>query len=70
MEIYHQIARRPPVKQVQSYLKGQWQYGQGKEQTLHNPITGSPIATACTEGLDLAGAKAYAQNREPPLWRR
>jgi len=49
------------VKQVQSFLCGEWQYGQGKEQTLYNPITGENVATACTDGLDLAAAKAHAQ---------
>ena len=47
--------------QVKSYLCGEWHYGAGREQSLYNPLNGDVIATACTDGIDLAAAKVYAQ---------
>ena len=46
--------------QVKSFLCGEWHYGQGREQNLFNPLNGEAIATACTDGIDLIAAKAYA----------
>ena len=49
--------------QVKSFLCGAWHYGQGREQTLYNPLTGEAIATACTDGIDLHAAEAYAKQK-------
>ena len=42
--------------QLRSFLGGQWLAGSGSPQTLLNPATEEPLATASSNGLDLRGA--------------
>ena len=46
---------------LKSYVGGKWIFGTGKPATLVNPSTEEPIATASTEGVDFAGAVAFAR---------
>lgn len=48
--------------ELTSFLQGTWRAGKGKAQTLYNPSTEEPVATASTEGLDLGAALAYARD--------
>ncbi len=50
------------MRQLTSYLEGRWVRGAGVAQTLVNPATEEPIATACTGGLDLGRALAAARD--------
>lgn len=54
------------MKQLKSYLAGQWVAGRGKTTTLFNPTTEEPVAETSTEGLDLGAAVAHARSRGLP----
>jgi oxepin-CoA hydrolase/3-oxo-5,6-dehydrosuberyl-CoA semialdehyde dehydrogenase len=47
---------------LKSYLCDTWQAGSTEGAKLYNPATGEVIATAGTEGLDLAAALTYARD--------
>ncbi len=49
------------TKVLESYLGGKWQSGTGQVSTLVNPVDGSKLATASSEGLDLKTALEYAR---------
>ena len=55
--------------QLKSYLAGQWMAGSGSPQTLLNPATEEPLATASSEGLDLGAALDYARSKGGPALR-
>src|SRR2546421_1299763 len=46
---------------LESYLSGRWQRGEGVETRLYDPVRGDELATVSAKGLDLAGALAYAR---------
>jgi len=54
---------------VESYLAGRWVKGAGAGQTLLNPATEEPLATASTEGIDLAAALDHARRIGGPALR-
>ncbi len=43
---------------LRSFLSGRWIEGSGATQTLVNPATEAPLATASSGGIDLAAALA------------
>ncbi|MEK6243654.1 MAG: aldehyde dehydrogenase family protein, partial [Pseudomonadota bacterium] len=47
---------------LESYVSGRWTQGTGAAQTLLNPATEEPLATASSEGIDLAAALDHARN--------
>ncbi len=55
--------------QLRSYLGGRWAAGSGTGQTLFNPATEAPLATASSEGIDLAAALDYARRTGGPALR-
>ena len=55
--------------ELESHLGGRWVRGRGAGATLVNPTTEEPLATASTEGLDLAGALRFARERGGPALR-
>jgi 3,4-dehydroadipyl-CoA semialdehyde dehydrogenase len=55
--------------QLKSYLAGRWVAGSGSPQTLLNPATEEPLATASSDGLDLRGALDYARTKGGPALR-
>jgi oxepin-CoA hydrolase/3-oxo-5,6-dehydrosuberyl-CoA semialdehyde dehydrogenase len=55
--------------QLRSFLGGRWVGGTGTGQTLFNPATEAPLATASSEGLDLAAALDYARGVGGPALR-
>jgi oxepin-CoA hydrolase/3-oxo-5,6-dehydrosuberyl-CoA semialdehyde dehydrogenase len=55
--------------ELRSYLCGQWSAGTGARQTLVNPATEAPLASASTEGLDLGAALEYARAKGGPALR-
>jgi oxepin-CoA hydrolase/3-oxo-5,6-dehydrosuberyl-CoA semialdehyde dehydrogenase len=49
------------MEKVESYVAGEWTYGNGKAATLVNPTTEEPVAEASTEGIDFAKALNFAR---------
>ncbi len=58
------------MKTLTSFLKGAWVKGHGKAAVLHNATTEEPIAEACTDGLDMAGALRWGREFGGPALRR
>ena len=54
---------------LESHLAGSWVRGEGAADTLLNPATEEPRATASSAGLDLAGALRFARERGGPALR-
>ena len=52
-----------------SYVAGNWVKGTGKSAELVNPATEEVIATTSTEGVDFAGAIAFAREKGGPALR-
>ena len=52
-----------------SYVSGRWTTGSGATQTLLNPATEEPLATASSDGIDLAAALDHARNIGGPTLR-
>jgi len=55
--------------ELKSHLGGNWVSGRGKASVLVNPATEAEIATAGTEGVDFAAARAYARDVGGPALR-
>jgi len=54
---------------LSSYVCGRWMPGSGTAQTLVNPATEASLATASSEGVDLAAALEHARNTGGPALR-
>src|SRR3989344_8257565 len=50
------------MKKLQNYALGKWIEGEGEGQTLSNAITGEPLYTASSKGLDFSEMISYARN--------
>lgn len=46
---------------LENYVHGKWQKGEGEGQVLFNAVTGLPIASASTKGIDFAAALKFAR---------
>jgi len=57
------------MTELRSHLCGKWVAGSGAPQTLLNPATEEPLASASSEGLDLAAALDYARSTGGPALR-
>ncbi len=57
------------MQQLENYIKGKWIKGEDDGQELYNAVTGEPIATASTSGIDMEQALAYARNTGNPALR-
>lgn len=57
------------MQALESFVSGRWVRGTGAGQTLVNPATGEPLATASSEGIDLAAALAFARDTGGPALR-
>jgi oxepin-CoA hydrolase/3-oxo-5,6-dehydrosuberyl-CoA semialdehyde dehydrogenase len=53
-----------------NYIQGQWAHGDGDGQMLYNAVTGAPVASASTQGLDFAEILKYARDTGNPNLRR
>ena len=51
------------MKQLASYLCGEWKPGTGTGRDLLNPATEEILAQASTAGLDLSAAMGFARER-------
>ena len=54
------------MEQLRSHVAGDWIAGKGKLATLVNPATEEPLAQTSTEGVDFAGAVAFARTEGSP----
>ncbi|WP_433803289.1 phenylacetic acid degradation bifunctional protein PaaZ [Actinomycetospora sp. CA-084318] len=54
---------------VESFLQGRWQAGSGEGRPMFDAVTGEEIDRLSTDGLDLAGAAAYARRTGGPALR-
>src|SRR5688572_5752726 len=57
------------MQALESYVGGRWVKGAGAAHTLFNPATETPLATAGSEGVDLAAALDYARRTGGPALR-
>ncbi|MFX8354882.1 hypothetical protein ABTL90_19295, partial [Acinetobacter baumannii] len=55
---------------LENYVNGQWICGEGDGQILYNAVTGQPIASASTKGVDFAAALEYGRKVGNPLLRK
>lgn len=58
------------MNKVGNYACGQWIFGDGEGQLLKNAVTGEPIATATTSGLDFKGIMEYGRTKGNPNLRK
>src|SRR5882672_6172109 len=58
------------MNKLGNYVTGRWIEGNGDGQTLFNAVTGKPIATASTQGLDFGQITDYARTIGNPALRR
>ena len=58
------------MRKLGNYINGQWVEGQGDGQVLHNAITGDPIASASTDGIDFDELLNYGRNVGGPVLRK
>lgn len=58
------------MNKLENYISGQWITGDGEGQLLYNAVTGEPIATASTKGLDFASVLSYARQTGNPALRK
>ncbi len=57
------------MKALTSWVSGSWVAGKGRAATLVNPTTEEVLAEASTEGVDMAGALAFARDTGGPALR-
>ena len=58
------------VRQLASYAQGAWVEADGKPATLYHAVTGEPVATASSEGLDFKAMLEFGRSRGGPALRR
>ena len=58
------------MNKLENYITGNWITGDGDGQQLFNAVTGEPIATATTKGLDFAAITNYARTVGNPALRK
>ncbi len=46
---------------LENLIAGRWEWGRGDGTPLVDPVTGAEVATAASDGADLAGGLAYAR---------
>jgi oxepin-CoA hydrolase/3-oxo-5,6-dehydrosuberyl-CoA semialdehyde dehydrogenase len=55
---------------LKNYVLGEWVAGAGNGQLLFNAVTGDPLATTSTDGLDFAAVLQYARQKGNPALRK
>jgi oxepin-CoA hydrolase/3-oxo-5,6-dehydrosuberyl-CoA semialdehyde dehydrogenase len=58
------------MNKLQNYTNGQWVNGEGDGQLLFNAVTGEPIATASTKGIDFKAMLEYGRTVGNPALRK
>ncbi len=55
--------------QLESYVRGRWEAGEGVQVEMRDAATGAPVATASSSGLDFAGILAHGRDVGGPALR-
>lgn len=55
---------------LENYIQGSWVKGDGEGQLLYNAVTGEPIASATTRGLDFGAILDHARKKGNPALRK
>lgn len=58
------------MNKLENYITGRWVTGDGEGQVLYNAVTGDPVASATTKGLDFASILEYARKVGNPALRK
>ncbi|MBL0356541.1 MAG: phenylacetic acid degradation bifunctional protein PaaZ [Chitinophagaceae bacterium] len=58
------------MNKLGNYITGHWINGDGEGQALYNAVTGEPIASATTKGLDFKRIIEYGRNTGNPALRK
>src|ERR1700741_772379 len=58
------------MTKLENYISGKWVTGDGDGQPLFNAVTGNPIATATTKGLDFKAIVEYGRRVGNPALRK
>lgn len=58
------------MNKLENYITGQWITGDGEGQVLYNAVTGEPIATTSTKGLDFRSIVEYGRRTGNPALRK
>lgn len=58
------------MNKLQNYVTGKWISGDGDGQVLYNAVSGDPIATASTSGLDFKSILDFARSTGNPALRK
>ncbi len=58
------------MNKLQNYIKGEWVNGEGDGQVLYNAVTGEPLASASTKGIDFAMMTDHARKVGNPALRK
>ncbi|MBO9633801.1 MAG: phenylacetic acid degradation bifunctional protein PaaZ [Chitinophagaceae bacterium] len=55
---------------LENYVTGKWIPGDGEGQTLYNAVTGAPLGTTSTKGLDFGSVLEYGRSKGNPALRK
>lgn len=58
------------MQKLGNFIQEKWVEGEGDGQLLFNAVSGEPIASATTKGIDFAAAVQYARNTGNPALRK
>lgn len=58
------------MNKLENYITGSWITGDGDGQVLYNAVTGEPLGTASTKGLDFGAIADYARTTGNPALRK
>jgi len=58
------------MKKLENFVEGNWIQGDGEGQLLYNAVTGEPISSAATQGLDFKAMIDYAHTVGNPNLRK
>ncbi len=58
------------MKDIQNYVIGQWQSGEGEELVARDAVTGEAIGRVSSQGLDYEEILAYARDKGGPALRK
>lgn len=58
------------MNKLGNYITGSWINGDGDGQLLYNAVTGDPVATASTKGIDFQSILQYGRNVGNPALRK
>lgn len=58
------------MQQLENYVTGRWVAGDGPGQTLYNAVTGAPITSTSTQGLDFGEILRYGRKVGNPALRK